>query len=223
MITDLAIELIKKVPKDNDGLTHIKIATPAQSKAVGKPIGNYVNITKNFKKNLQIALKLFKIKGKILIVGLGNDRFIADSLGPKTLTMIEAGRNTATFEPNVRGITGIDSTDAIRAIVDLVKPKFAIILDSLVSFDAEKIGCNYQITDTGITPGSGIRRNNKELNKVFLGCNVISIGVPVCTIIEKVSTTSHKRRIFRLVPSDIDQIIDGCAINIADAINGRGK
>jgi spore protease len=230
-ITDLAAELLRRAPDCTDGVAvnekrsgGVKIMTmqiknSAGAKQIGKPIGAYINIVSRPEADSSSAIsqelrKFIPKNSRVLVVGLGNDRFIADSLGPKVLSYINTGEDLMTFEPNVKGITGINSVDAIKQIVKLCKPDCVIVIDSLVSGAADKIGTNYQIATTGITPGSGIGRDNKRLDKQFLRVPVIAIGVPICTII------TAKQKILHATVKEIDQIIVHCALNIANGING---
>ena len=233
-ISDLACELLRRRPKETCGVesqtktkngtktTITKILTATAANRIGKPQGTYINIqTKeqtaaaDITKVLAAALReQITGKQKILVVGLGNDKFVADSLGPKALTFIDTGANLMTFEPNVGGITGINSVDAIRAISKLASPTVVIVIDSLVAGNANRIGNNYQIADSGITPGSGIGRANKRIDSQFLGVPVIAIGIPVCTIL-----TPKTGKIMHVVPKDIDAIIARCSYIIASAIN----
>ncbi len=233
-ITDLASELLRGKPKKLPGIkidTKTKfgikysttiISTAEASKEIGKPIGTYINIqTKesNQIKNI-IAILFYMLKTQInnakkfLIIGLGNSGFIADSLGPKVLKKINANDKLMTFEPNVGGITGINSVDAIKAISDLCKPDLVIIIDSLVTASPNRIGTNYQISTSGISPGSGISRNNRTINSALLDVPVLALGVPLCTFI-----SYRTNNILHVVPKDIDRIVLDSANIISSAIN----
>lgn len=236
IITDLACELLQRTPRQITGIntsnqtqsgisiqtTEITNLTAAH--LIGKPIGTYINLdTTNGKPRkiihtLRQALKpLITDPSKILIIGLGNDKFVADSLGPCVLTNIKTGQQMLTFEPSVFGVTGINSVDAIKAITHLVHPSTVIVIDSLVSATPARIGTNYQICTSGITPGSGIGRDNKTINHKLLGVPVIAIGVPVCTIM-----TPNNKQLYHVVPKDIDVVIRDCAHIIAQSINILG-
>ncbi len=233
MISDLACELLRRTPHKTNGLSITNtehagitlhcttIKTAAAARQIGKPIGTYYNLdathgrTRNIVNVLRRSLQtLITNPGKILIVGLGNDKFVADSLGPCVLEQINSGDKLLTFEPNVFGVTGINSTDAIKAITKLTQPDAVIVIDSLVSATPSRIGTNYQICTSGITPGSGIGRNNQTINQKLLGVPVLAIGVPVCTIM-----TTVPDHIYHVVPKDIDIVIRDCATIIAKSIN----
>ena len=234
-ITDLACELSRRIPNNTSGINTYQnkvagitiqntiIKTNTAARLIGKPIGNYLNLdTTNHKQrsivnvlrqSLSSLLPATNIE-KVLVIGLGNDKFIADSLGPSVLELIKTGERFLTFEPSVFGVTGINSVDAIKAMTHLVHPDAVVVIDSLVSATPNRIGTNYQICTSGITPGSGIGRNNQTIDQKLLGVPVLAIGVPVCTIM----TTANKQ-IYHVVPKDIELIIKDCAKNIAQSIN----
>ncbi len=232
-ITDLACELLRRPPHKINGLTvttteedgviiqTTTITTPSAAHYIGKPIGTYHNIDSTQCKPRKIVQllnhklsQLITDPSKILIIGLGNDRFVADSLGPCVIEQIKTGKHLVTFEPRVFGETGINSVAAIHAITRLVQPTVVIVIDSLVSATPTRIGTNYQICTSGITPGSGIGRDNQTINRKLLGVPVLAIGVPVCTIM-----THPKNRLYHVVPKDIDLVIHNCSQIIARSLN----
>ena len=130
----------------------------------------------------------------ILIVGLGNKEVTPDALGPKVVQDIDITRHLLTYapqilkegtrpvsavSPGVLGTTGIETLEIIKGIVDNVKPKLLIVIDSLASKSVERISSTIQIADTGIVPGAGVGNKRKELSASTLGIPVIAIGVPM--------------------------------------------
>ena len=83
------------------------------------------------------------------------------------------------FHHGVLGTTGIETLEIIKGIVDNIKPKMLIVIDSLASKSIERISRTIQIADTGIVPGAGVGNTRKELSKNTLGIPVIAIGVPM--------------------------------------------
>ena len=83
------------------------------------------------------------------------------------------------FHHGVLGTTGIETLEIIKGIVDNIKPKMLIVIDSLASKSIERINSTIQIADTGIVPGAGVGNTRKELSKNTLGIPVIAIGVPM--------------------------------------------
>lgn len=134
-----------------------------------------------------------------LVIGLGNKKSTPDALGPMVIDNIlvtrhlfelnadvkEGIRKVSAIIPGVMGNTGIETIDIIKGIVDNVKPKFIIVIDSLCASSIERLNKTIQLTDTGIHPGSGIGNMRKEISKNTLGIPVIAIGVP--TVVESVT------------------------------------
>ncbi len=133
----------------------------------------------------------------ILVVGLGNMQVTPDALGPKVITSIDVTRHLLNYapqylEPNTRpvsalapgvlGTTGIETQEILKGVVDNIRPKMLIVIDSLASKSIERISSTIQIADTGIVPGAGVGNKRKELSKESLGVPVIAIGVP--TVVE---------------------------------------
>lgn len=131
---------------------------------------------------------------EILVVGLGNQFVTPDSLGPKVVSEVEitrhllkyapecvvpGSRSVSAVAPGVLGTTGIETLEIIKGIVDNVKPKLLIVIDSLASKSIERISSTIQISDTGIVPGAGVGNIRKELSKNTLGIPVVAIGVPM--------------------------------------------
>ena len=104
----------------------------------------------NISNMLITSLKeLYKIKqsSKVLIVGLGNSKIIADSLGPNVADKIivtnhlfkvlpndiEKDMNkVCVLTPKVMGQTGLDSADIVEAVSNLFKPDLVIVTGDMV-------------------------------------------------------------------------------------------
>lgn len=131
---------------------------------------------------------------EILVVGLGNWDITPDALGPKTVSklivtrhlleyMPEAvgvgTRSVCAVSPGVLGITGMETGEMVSGLIQRVKPKAVIAIDALASRSTKRIGVTVQMSDTGISPGSGIGNRRKELTRHTLGIPVIAVGVPM--------------------------------------------
>ena len=131
---------------------------------------------------------------EILVVGLGNQFVTPDSLGPKVVSeleitrhflkytpqyVVEGTRSVCAVAPGVLGTTGIETSEIIKGIVNNVKPKMLIVIDSLASKSIERISSTVQISDTGIVPGGGVGNAREELSINTIGIPVIAIGVPM--------------------------------------------
>lgn len=147
--------------------------------------------------------------GEILIVGLGNRYVTADSLGPKVIEdieitrhllkyapecVVEGARSVSGIAPGVLGTTGIETLEVIKGVVDNIKPKLIIVIDSLASKSIERISTTIQIADTGIVPGAGVGNERKELSEKTLGIPVIAIGVPM--VVELATLVSDGINVF---------------------------
>ena len=134
---------------------------------------------------------------EILVVGLGNIYVTPDALGPKVINEIDITRHllkyvpqyldkntrpVSAISPGVLGTTGIETAEILKGIVDNVKPKLVIVIDSLASRSMERISSTIQLADTGIVPGAGVDNARKELTVNTLGVPVIALGIP--TVVE---------------------------------------
>ena len=158
---------------------------------------NFNLVLKTFIEELKDMIKLNDIReeDKCLIVGLGNIESTPDALGPKTLKNIlvtrhlfqlgeveEGYRNVSILEPGVTGTTGIETKDIVLAIIKETNPNFLIIIDALATSSIDRLNKTIQITNSGITPGSGVNNSRISISKETLGIPVIVIGIP--TIID---------------------------------------
>lgn len=145
-------------------------------------------------------LKILDRKG--MIIGLGNINITPDSLGPYavdniivTRHLFKNGLNSQGFSeisgysPGVMGTTGIETSDIVSAIKDKVDVDYLIVVDALASSDATKVNKTIQLTDTGISPGSGVGNKRKEISYDTFQIPVIAIGVP--TVVDAATLTTN--------------------------------
>lgn len=131
---------------------------------------------------------------EVLVVGLGNQYVTPDSLGPKVVSEIEVtrhllkyapecvtegARSVCAIAPGVLGTTGIETLEIIKGVVNNIKPKLVIVIDSLASRSIHRISSTVQISNTGITPGAGVENKRKDISQESLGIPVVAIGVPM--------------------------------------------
>lgn len=132
----------------------------------------------------------------ILVVGLGNSQVTPDTLGPRVLEKILVTRHipkdhlhellgnnlrtVSAIAPGVMGQTGMSTVDIIRGVVDKTRPDVVIAIDALASRATSRINATIQMTNTGISPGSGLEDASRplSLNEAVLGVPVLAIGVP---------------------------------------------
>lgn len=84
--------------------------------------------------------------------------------------------------------------EVIKGIVENIKPKLVIVIDSLCSKSIERISSTVQIADTGIVPGAGVGNVRNEISINTLGIPVIAIGVPM--VVDVATITSDSIDIF---------------------------
>ncbi len=132
--------------------------------------------------------------GDVLIVGLGNRRITADALGSRVLESLLVTRHmqevtqssargrlrgVCAVAPGVLGVTGLETAEVVKGIVEHVKPAAVVAIDALAARETSRICTTLQVTDTGIRPGSGVGNHRMGLTKETLGVPVIAIGVPM--------------------------------------------
>lgn len=189
-------------------ITRVKVLDEKGAEHLGKPKGIYITIDvpklKNTDQDLkdEISKVLAKeIKGigitredtKTLIVGLGNWNVTPDALGPKVVDRVlvtrqffvaynkdmdETVANVSAVSPGVMGLTGIETGEIVKGIVEKINPDLVIAIDALASRKMDRVSTTIQISDTGINPGSGIGNKRLGLNEEYLGVPVMAIGVP---------------------------------------------
>lgn len=193
---------------EHSTVTTITIETDEGVREMGKPKGRYVTIEapdirqNNYNIHREITEVLskkiselidIKEESSILLVGLGNRNATPDALGPQVInkTLITRHlfhyspeelhgklRKVSAIAPGVLGITGIETAEIIRGIVEHVKPDLVIAIDALAAGSLDRIGTSIQLADTGIHPGSGVGNNRTGINQESIGCKVLAIGLP---------------------------------------------
>lgn len=134
--------------------------------------------------SLKELLELKCIKNnKILVIGLGNRGMTADALGSRVIDrlMVDTIQNNTlcAFTPSVTGLTGIETYDIVKGISDRVEPTIIIVIDTLASRKVSRINSAYQLSDSGLRPGSGVGNMRKAINRETMGVSVIAMGVPL--------------------------------------------
>ncbi len=144
----------------------------------------------------------YKKSLKTMVIGLGNIKSTPDALGPMVSEKIivtshlfdmeiEVDENlscVSSFSPGVTGTTGIETSDYIKGVTDKVKPDLVIVVDALASSSISRVNRSIQVSDAGISPGSGIGNKRKEISKETLGVPVIAVGIP--TVVDAVVIVS---------------------------------
>ena len=188
--------------------SEIEITNETGEKTTGRSMGKYITIEfgriwlKEYPEFINavelIAKKIKMLAGqdsqKVLIAGLGNNYITADSIGPKALQKILITRHLkqqlpglydtldltemSGIAPGVLGQTGMETAEIILSVTDEIKPSLVIIIDALASRKVSRLATTVQLSNTGISPGSGVGNHRQAIDSKLLGTNVISIGVP---------------------------------------------
>lgn len=188
-------------------LTTVKITSPEGAKALGKPEGTYHTLDlaglarrepEAFPRAVTaLAGLLAPLLGQetaedVLVVGLGNRAITPDAVGPKaadrtlvTRHMVRMApeqfgsfRPVAALAAGVLGTTGVESGEIVKAVAGSISPKKIIAVDALASRSLDRLCSTVQVSDTGISPGSGVGNHRFALDAESLGVPVIAVGVP---------------------------------------------
>lgn len=188
--------------------TFVHIKDEKGSRAMKKPRGLYITVeSEDIEEGADIDKLCEKIKDcvellcpgiqkkNVLVAGLGNQEVTSDSLGPKVVGKIFATRHikkefgcgfmkenrwgtVSAISPGVMAQTGMEAAEVLKGIVKELKPEALIVLDALAARSLTRLCKTVQLTNTGISPGSGVGNHRMELSEKKLGIPVVAIGVP---------------------------------------------
>ena len=245
-------------------ITWVRIHTPTAAKRLGKAEGTYwtmthpempyltpeerIDVARQVAQTLRLMLPP---KGTVLVLGLGNRRMTADALGDRVVSGIlvtrhlqenEELRSVCAVSPGVLGVTGVETAELVRGLVERLKPAAVLAVDALAAMETSHIATTVQLTDTGIMPGSGVGNHRLGITADVLNVPVIAMGIPMVvyasTIVrdalqniissEKNEEEAHElaSQLIRQSPSDlvvtprnIDELGAGLADMLALAVN----
>lgn len=190
-------------------VTEVIVQSEEAAQQLGKPVGSYLTLESMGirQREAEARQTLASLMGEelrrmlpesdnqpTLVIGLGNRMVTPDSLGPLTVDhtlvtrhMFEARpeyvdmrmKSVCALAPGVLGVTGVETFETVRALVDTLRPSCVIAVDSLCAGTSSRIGSTIQLADTGIQPGSGVGNHRKALTEATLGVKVIGVGVPM--------------------------------------------
>ena len=231
----------KKVRKDDVEVTYVKILKYSKDigKELGDYISIVIKQIDDLCEREKVSLVLkdvlldmmshmIDINDKhILVVGLGNNQITADSLGPLVCSGVLATNHLFKVEdakvkkgtgrvslisPGVMGQTGVETSDIVKAITKQIKPDLVIVVDALCSRSVSRINRIIQVSNTGITPGSGVGNMRKTISKGTIHVPVISIGVAtvvdVNSILMETLNKIEKKGNLLINPRDRNKIIE---------------
>ena len=234
--------------------------------SLGKPKGSYItieakNLSSNdgsFHKEMSEALflnlkEMLGKRKKILIAGLGNANVTADSLGPKVVNNLCITRHLeregigeyqyelSAIAPGVMAQTGIETSEILESLAAKIRPDVLIAIDALAARSTKRLNRTIQITDTGISPGSGVGNHRVGLSKENLHVKVIGIGVPTVVdaativydamshLLETLEETEQKEFLEEIIsphlhtmfvtPKDVDETVRYLGFTISEGLN----
>ena len=190
-------------------ITEVIIESEEGARLLGKPCGHYITLECEGvrRRDPDARMAVGSILGEelarllpedngspVMVVGLGNRMATPDSLGPLTVDSTLVTRHlyrelphltdrrmspVCALAPGVLGVTGIETMEAVRSIVQAVEPRAVIAIDSLSARAVSRVGSTVQLTDTGIQPGSGVGNHRSALTEETLGVPVLAVGIPM--------------------------------------------
>ena len=228
----------------------VRVLDRQGEQALGKPRGAYVTLTLEglasreegvFPRCVQaVAAELTELlqpvpkDGLVLVAGLGNRAITPDAVGPKvhqntlvTRHLVRqmpehfgALRPVASLAAEVMGATGMESGELVRAVCEKLRPACVVAVDALASRSLKRLCRTVQLTDTGITPGSGVGNHRMGLTRDTLGAPVIALGVP--TVVDGATLAADllgldelpsldRDRDLLVTPKDIDSQVNDLA------------
>ena len=245
-------------------ITWVRIHTPTAAKRLGKAEGTYwtmthpempyltpeerIDVARQVAQTLRLMLPP---KGTVLVLGLGNRRMTADALGDRVVSGILVTRHlqentdlrsVCAVSPGVLGVTGVETAELVRGLVERLKPAAVLAVDALAAMETSHIATTVQLTDTGIMPGSGVGNHRLGITADVLQVPVIAMGIPMVvyasTIVrdalqniissEKNEEEAHElaSQLIRqsqsdlvVTPRNIDELVAGLADMLALAVN----
>ena len=240
---------VRETDRNGFRVSTVEVRSPAASEELCKPIGVYHTVTldpvlRREEAAFSAAAELISAligdllpkndRFSALVVGLGNRAITPDAVGPQTMESVLATRHlqdqaadlfsalrpVCALSPGVLGTTGIEAARMVKAVSADLRPDVLIAVDALACSEPERLCRTIQITDTGITPGSGVGNDREALNRDSLGVPVIAVGVPTVMDIRTVSDSDVLEGLF-VTPRDIDTTVSdfskltGYAIDLA--------
>lgn len=234
-------------------VTEIIVSDDSAGRRIGKPKGRYITVEtdrlsaspRDFDEQVEnIAAEISSLKGggkTALVVGLGNSDITPDALGPLVISQIIATRHlheelpeghglkqlnaVSAIAPGVLGQTGIEAAEVVKSLCETVAPDCVIVIDALACSDISRLGTTIQLSNAGISPGSGVQNRRKEFSEATLGVPVIAVGVPTVvdmhTIVENITGSPPDKHLpnMMVTPRDVDKLIERTARLLAYSIN----
>ena len=233
----------------------VRVTSDAGARSIGRPRGTYDTLTLPrldtadddvlYDAQEEVAKRLCSmcddisvLPGRILVVGLGNIKLTADSIGTKSATRVKPTMHIREYDedffdelecseiavlcPGVPAITGMDTATTVRVVCEGISPDVILAIDSISTRSRTRLGNTIQICDTGIFPG-GMGNLRDPITRHSIGVPVIGIGVPTVIDSRLFAPQSRISEIdfepLFISPRELDEITDTAAMIIGGAIN----
>ena len=228
-------------------VTRIRVATDAGAALLGRPPGAYVTVDLRPLLSRQepllpraaacLSRELRALlppgEGTALVVGLGNCAMTPDAVGTAALEHLLVTRHllqamprqfaglrpVASLRPGVLSATGVETLELIRGAAAHIRPAVVIVIDALAARSRHRLCATVQLSDTGLTPGSGVGNHRKAVNARTLRLPVVAVGVP--TVIDGAALCGDEDAApsgLFVTPQDIDRRIRDMGTLLGTAI-----
>lgn len=242
-------------------VAEVEVRTPGAAARLGKPVGWYLTLELAallrreegaFGRCVGVLAgqlrRLLPREGTVLVACLGNRKITPDALGPLVYDRLlvtrhlvrampkhfGAMREVCAVETGVLATTGVESGELVRAMAAGVEPTCVLAVDALAAGSVDRLCATVQLSDSGISPGSGVGNRRWALNEETLGRKVVAVGVP--TVVDALTLTTDileragrdvtdpealrgKGESLFVTPRDIDEKVALCAKVVAYAID----
>lgn len=186
-------------------VTTVLVENEAGCRALGRAIGAYVTLdlqpyfqrqqhyfprgVRCFAYHLRQLLPPLSAEDCVLVAGLGNRFMACDAVGPTAIDNLLVTRHmgelfqpVAALSTGVAAQSGMEAADLICGAATKISPAAVIVIDALCARSRHRLCTTVQLSDTGLTPGSGVGNHRRPINRETLGIPVLSVGIP--TVIE---------------------------------------
>lgn len=212
-------KIIIKSSTDNEGSDYFTISV-IEDIFNNKELQSH--IVSELTKGIGFYLKKYNLSSSasVLVVGLGNCNITADSLGARVCDKIIVTKHLygsndiatkwgclSCIKPSVSGVTGINSYDIIKSIIDCDKPDLIIAVDTLACNDYSRLASTIQISDDGIEPGAGVGNPKPKLSYGNLSIPIVAIGVPLVIYISKLIFSLDKNSAITIPKNLLDLVV----------------
>lgn len=230
----------------------VTVRTQAGGEALGKPVGTYytLNIVPLLRREsgefpaavdalASVLTELLRPTGEqcSLVAALGNRDITPDNVGPLAAESVLVTRHlkqyapedfkmlspVAVITPGVMASSGIESADYIKWVCEQLRPAQVVVIDALAAKDLDRLCSTVQVTDAGITPGSGVGNSRSAVNSETLGVPVVAIGVPtvvdITSLVRSEELKSGPEADMIVTPRNIDAEVVSASRLVAYALN----